>query len=485
MARARAVSSETEISIDFGEVSDKQQEFLDSKTFFTCYGGARGGGKTHVLRLKAVGLAMHYEGIKILIMRRTYPELEENHIVPLRKFVPEEIASYNGANHVMTFRNGSTIKFGHWSGEASENEYQGQQYHVIFIDEATQFSERSFQYLTTCIRGTEKDFPKRMYLTCNPGGVGHRWVKRLFIDKEYRRDPDNPEADEKEENYTFIFATVDDNRFLLESSPMYKAQLAAMPEDLRKAHRYGDWDAIGGNYFKEFSTHTHTMKPFKIPAHWERYRSFDYGLDMFACYWWAIDEDGRAWCIREFEKKGMIVQDAAKAVLEHTLPGERINITYAPPDMWNRQKDTGRTMAEIFMLNGVPIIKSDNNRVQGHMVMKDMLAPIPLKDKYVRSLYPEGQAPAKLPGLMFFDNCKEIMADIRDIQADENNPNDCAKNPHDVTHSVDGCRYFCVNRAMQTEPVIPQELLDDEEEFGEDYDSFMTGGDATGSYMNY
>ena len=181
----------------------------------------------------------------------------------------------------------------------------------------------------------------------------------------------------------------------------------------------------------------------------------------------------------------MIVQDAAKAVLEHTLPGERINITYAPPDMWNRQKDTGRTMAEIFMLNGVPIIKSDNNRVQGHMVMKDMLAPIPLKDKYVRSLYPEGQAPAKLPGLMFFDNCKEIMADIRDIQADENNPNDCAKNPHDVTHSVDGCRYFCVNRAMQTEPILPAELLEDEEETGEDYESFMTGGDATGSYMNY
>lgn len=483
MAKLRAFSEENAPAIDFGTVTEKQQQFLDSRTFFTCFGGAKGGGKTHIVRIKAVGLALSYPGIRILIMRCHYPELEENHIRPLRAFVPEEYASYNGTTHLLSFVNGSEIKFGHWAGDASENEYQGLQYDVIFIDEATQFSERAFNYLGGCVRGVN-DFPRRMYLTCNPGGVGHRWVKRLFIDKDYKTNCENPEENEDPANYTFIFATVEDNNFLLESSPMYLHNLATMPEDLRKAFRYGDWDAIGGNYFKEFSPAVHSMPEFKVPAHWTRYRSFDYGLDMFACFWWAVDEDGRCWCVREFEKDNLIVQDAAKAMLDHTLPGERCEVTYAPPDMWNRQKDTGKTMAELFMLNQVPVVRSDNNRVQGHMVMKTMLAPMPLNDPYVKSLFPEGKAPAKLPGLMFFDSCREVMRDIQDIQSDEKNPNDCAKQPHDVTHTVDGVRYFCVNRAIEAEAQQAEEEIE-EFETEEDYESFMTGGEASAGYMNY
>ena len=151
---------------------------------------------------------------------------------------------------------------------------------------------------------------------------------------------------------------------------------------------------------------------------------------MFACFWWAVDEDGRCWCIRELEEKGLIVQEAAAKMLEHTLPNEKISITYAPPDMWSRQKDSGRTMAELFMQNGVSVVKSDNNRVQGHMLIKNMLAPIPLKDPFVRGLFPEGEAPDKLPGLMFFDTVAQAFSDLKDIQADEKNPNDCAKTPH-------------------------------------------------------
>lgn len=173
-------------------------------------------------------------------------------------------------------------------------------------------------------------------------GVGHRWVKRLFIDKQYKTNCENPEENENPADYTFIFATVEDNTALLESSPNYLRNLANMPEDLRRAYRYGDWSAIGGNYFGEFLRGYHTVKPFKIPEHWTIYRSFDYGLDMFACLWWAVDGDGRCWCFREYEHKGLIVTDAAKEAISHTLPSERPVATYAPPDMWNRQKDTGK-----------------------------------------------------------------------------------------------------------------------------------------------
>lgn len=483
MARQRGIKGEHNVSIDFGTVNPKQAAFLDAKTFFVCYGGARGGGKSHVVRLKAVGMCLRYPGIRILMVRCHYPELEENLVQPILRWVPEEMYSYNGTNHNMTFSNGSYIKFGHYDGDDAEHEYQGIEYDVVFVDEATQLSERAFQVLQSCIRGYN-DFPKRMYLTCNPGGVGHRWVKRLFIDKQYRNDPSDPERNENPEDYTFIFATVEDNQFLLKSSPRYLQQLANLPEDLRRAHRYGDWDALGGNFFKEFSEDTHCVKPFKIPEHWPRYRSFDYGLDMFACFWWAVDEDGRSWCYREFERSDLIVSAAAACTREHTLPGERIQVTYAPPDMWNRQKVTTKTMAEAFMENGVPLVKADNNRVQGHIVMKNMMAPVGLNDPYVKGLWPEGAAPRKLPGLMFFNNLGNVISDIRDIQADDNNPNDCAKTPHDVTHTVDGIRYYCISRTMAAEAQKQKdEYLETLEDSDESYESYMCGGIPTASYI--
>lgn len=488
MARKRAVKAGEvkDIVWDAGEANEKQMLFYQSRATYTAYGGAKGGGKTHAVRIKAVGGAIANPGIKILIMRRTYPELEENHIRPLNKMVPPQLASYNATTHLMTFQNGSTIKFGHWSGDQSEDEYNGLEYDWIFIDEATQFSERAFNFLGGCLRGVN-EFPKRMYLTCNPGGVGHRWVKRLFIDRQFKVNPDNPEENENPEDYLFIPATVEDNYHLMQSSPGYVRMLANMPEDKRRAYRYGDWSAIGGNYFPEFSAATHTVAPFKIPDHWQRYRSFDYGLDMFACFWWAVDEDGRSWCIREYCEKNLIVQDAARKIHERTLPGEQVSVTYAPPDIWSRQKDTGKTMAELFMRNEVAIVKADNNRVQGHMMMKDAMAPLPLTDPYVKDMLKgeDESAPDRLPGLMFFANCKNVISDIQDIQADEKNPDDCAKDPHDVTHTVDGVRYYCVSRVLPADPLQSEEEYweDEEDEGSKDYDDFMRGGEITASYL--
>jgi phage terminase large subunit len=468
---------------DPGQANPKQLQFYRARTPFIAYGGAKGGGKTHAVRTKAFLGALMNPGIKILVMRQTYPALEENHIAPMRKLAAQTgAATYNGTTHMLTFANGSTIRFGHWSGEDSEDEYNGQEYDWIFIDEATQFSERAFNFLGGLLRGATP-IPKRMYLTCNPGGVGHRWVKRLFIDKQYKQNMPNPEENENPADYTFIFATVEDNTHMLEHSPNYLRNLANMPEDLRRAYRYGDWDALGGGYFKEFQFQTHTMKPFRIPDHWMRYRSFDYGLDMFACIWWAVDTDGRIWGYREVEEKGLIAPKAAKLCLENSPAHEAIAATYAPPDMWNRMKETGKTIAELFLTNGVSIIRADNNRVQGHMLMKTMMAPMPLNDPYIISLFPKGKAPATMPGLMLFSTLRRVAEDIRDIQADEKNVNDCAKVPHEVTHTVDAVRYFCISRTLKTEEPKKERRRDEDEEKEEDYESFMCGGEPTDGYM--
>ena len=302
-----------------GEANPKQKLFFASRKLYTGYGGAKGGGKTWAVRTKALLGAYNYPGIRILIMRRTYPELQSNHIEPMLKMAEPELASYNGSLHSLYFVNGSLIHFGHWAGEASELEYNGQEYDWVFLDEATQFTWRAFQFLGGLLRGVN-GFPKRMYVTCNPGGVGHRWVKRLFIDRDFITGRENPEENVNPEDYVFIPATVEDNTALLKSSPGYLRMLSAMPENLRRAYRYGDWDSLGGNYFPELSEAAHVTEPFKIPAEWKRYRAFDYGLDMFACGWFAVDETGRSWMYREYSKSGLIVQDAARAMLAAGIP---------------------------------------------------------------------------------------------------------------------------------------------------------------------
>ena len=162
----------------------------------------------------------------------------------------------------------------------------------------------------------------------------------------------------------------------------------------------------------------------------------DYGLDMLAVLWVAVDEDGRSFVYREWTKEKLIVRDAARGILERTLPGEEIDATFAPPDLWSTQKDTGRTMEEIFRENGVALTRADNSRVQGHMLVKDMLAS-----------REDGR-----PGLLISRDCSRLFADMTAIQADGDNPNDAAKEPHEVTHTVDALRYYCVSRTAPADP---------------------------------
>lgn len=456
-------NSGAEITLDLGDLNPKQKEFCQARSRYIAYGGARGGGKTHVLRLKAVMGALAYPGIRILVIRREYPELEQTVIIPMRRMVPAALAVYNGTMHMFTFANGSIIKFGHY-GANDDLEYQGQEYDWIFMDEATQFTEYQFRVLGACLRGATK-IPRRMYLTCNPGGVGHFWVKRLFVSRDYK-DGENPK------DYTFIAATVKDNPQLLENSPDYIKQLELLPEDKRAAWLNGDWDAMSGTFFPEVSRKTHVVSDFwRVPAEWRKYRAFDYGLDMLACLWIAVDYDGRAYVYREAHRSGLIVSQAAQLMLDLTPPVELISATIAPPDMWNRQKDSGKSMAELFAENGVGLLKASNNRVQGWMALKEALKPL--------------KSPEDRPGLLFCENCKVIFDNLQTIQHSEKDPNDCATEPHDITHAPDALRYFAITRLLAADrPMVP-EPPDLDEEWVTDYDETMTGGEVDEGYLNY
>lgn len=463
MANRHIPNSGGEISLNLGDLTPKQKQFCQARSRYIAYGGARGGGKTHVLRTKACMGALAYPGIRILIIRREYPELEQTVIIPMRKMIPQQLAVYNGTMHMFTFINGSIIKFGHY-GANDDLEYQGQEYDWIFMDEATQFTEYQFRVLGACLRGASR-IPRRMYLTCNPGGIGHFWVKRLFVTRDYRDG-------ERKQDYTFIQATVRDNPYLLEGSPEYVMQLELLPEDKRAAWLNGDWDAMSGVFFPEIARKAHMIKDFwRVPDEWRKYRVIDYGLDMFVCLWIAVDFDGRSYVYREVLKPNLIVSQAAELMLAMTMPWENISATIGPPDMWGRTKDSGKTMAELFAQNGVGLLKASNNRVQGWMALKEALKPM--------------KNPEDRPGLLICESCKQLFDNLQTIQHSEKDPNDCATEPHDITHAPDALRYYAITRLLGADRPVSQEPPDLGEEGITDYDDAMTGGEVDDGYLTY
>ncbi len=285
----------------------KQKRFLQMRAKHCGYGGARGGGKSWVVRIKAFLLANKWgrpnawsEGIKICIVRRTLVDVRNNHIVPL-KILLNGLARYNQTERTFYFPNGSTIHFEYYDNEGHSDHFQGVEYDVIFIEEATQLPEEWIKNIAASCRGANS-FPHRIYYTCNPGGPGHAYIKRIFIDRVYK-EGENPE------DYEFVQAKVTDNKVLMELDPDYITFLKNLPPKRRAAWLDGSWEIYSGQYFNEFVNdpdhyddgyYTHVINPIPIRKHWTIYRGLDWGhFRPYSVSWYAIDEDGVMYRFKE------------------------------------------------------------------------------------------------------------------------------------------------------------------------------------------
>ena len=461
------------------QLTKKQGDFVNSEAFETLFGGAAGGGKSYGQIVDALQYAVKYPGSKQIIFRRTFPDLERSIIRTSLDLYPREIASYNNSKHVWTFKNGSLIDFGYIDNEKDVYQYQSAEYDVIRFDELTHFTEFMYVYMISRCRGANK-FPKGMKSSTNPGGVGHQWVKERFV------DIGAPNQVHKVKNETgtestriFIPSFVTDNRFLMEKDPDYEKRLDALPEKERKALREGNWDIFDGQYFNEFDRKIHVVEPFEIPDEWDRYRTIDYGLDMLACLWVAVDTKGNEYVYKELYESNLIISAAAQRIIE-VNGDDKIKCTYAPPDLWNRRNDTGKSAYDIFRENGVILRRSANNRIQGWYAVAEHLKVYDEKDEQTGEL-------KKTAKLKFFNTCLNILRTLPIIQHDEKNPNDVAKEPHEFTHAPDALRGFCIERTKATKI-----MSEDEERYLESVEARrregilgIAGAKATQSYMTY
>lgn len=377
--------------VDLGKPNEKQHMFLLDTHRHVAFGGARGGGKSWAIRTKACALAERYPGIQMMIIRRTFPELKANHIRPFKRLLhigqPGCPVKYNESEKLITFPNGSTILFGYCDTEADTDRYQGTEVDVLFLDEATQLTEQQIHDLNACVRSVQGNMPLRTYYTCNPGGRGHAYIKRLFVDRQYI-------GKEKPEQYSFIQSLVYDNKVLLEAHPEYVDELENLPEARRKAWLYGDWNSFVGQVFVEWRDDpnhyqdrrwTHVIDDFPVDSSWKIYRSFDFGYAKpFSVGWYAVDHVGKIYRIREYygctgePNVGLMLtpQEIAKTIREiestdPNLKGKQIS-GIADPAIWD--KSHGESIAEMMEQERIYFSPGDHARLAGKMQFHYRLA---------------------------------------------------------------------------------------------------------------
>jgi len=451
--------------------NQKQLLFFKAVKKYVAFGGARGGGKSWAVRWKATLLALKYAGIKIMIVRRSYPELRQNHIDEMRQMVPREIARYNDSKKELRFENGSVILFRYCESEKDMDRYQGLEVDVLFVDEATQLEEKVFQMLRACVRGVN-NFPKRIYLTCNPGGRGHGWVKRLFVDRAFKEDEDPSEY------APLIQALVTDNKALMASQPDYLKQLDALPGKLKAAWRYGDWNIFEGQFFEDFVDNpkhyadkrwTHVIEPFTPPKSWKLYRSYDWGYAKpFSCGWWAVDHDGRLYrileyygCVKDSPNEGLKLSTAeqfdeiARIEREHPWLAGRTIEGVADPSIW--AEDGGVSTADVAARKGVYFSPGDNKRIPGWMQV------------HYRLRFDENG----IPMMYVFKHCDAFIRTIPLLVYDEHRPEDLDTDGED--HCADEVRYMCMLNPINppvapAKPPKPYDPLDLEDLTGENSD---------------
>lgn len=397
------------------------------------YGGAAGGGKSHLARAVCMSVAMSWPGSTSIIFRQTKDEVIQNHVNKFKNEVPERLPSgrqlytYNGELMCATFTNGSRIFFGYLKDMDDVRKYQGNEYDVMVFEEATHYDFEWVRWLTGNRNRATVDIARPFcFYPSNPGNRGHHWYKRLFVTREYRS-----EYEERADDYAFVQAKVSDNPILLDRDPEYLRQLATLPEPYRSWLRDGDWEAGLGLALPMVRREKHLVKPFSVPPHWWMWGSFDWGFSHpFSFGYYAANEDGRVWKVDTITGRMLQPQDIALVVrLRMQLNGysfNRLKFIVSGPDIYADHKARGEnvpTVAEHLHQWGWNTVPANISRISGLNNLRKYLS--------WEAVFPDGSN--DLPWLMFMDTegNRECLNVLESLPADPDNPEDALKQDAD------------------------------------------------------
>ena len=413
-----------------------QTRFLASTEQEVLYGGAAGGGKSYSMVADPVRYFTNPHA-RMLLVRRSTEELREL-ISVSKELYPKAVPGIKFMERDKTWvaPSGATLWMSYLDRDDDVMRYQGQAFNWIGFDELTQWpSSYSWNYMRSRLRATKASgLPLYMRATSNPGGPGHTWVRKHFIDpsppgEAFWATDENGEVIKWPRGHSregeplfkrkFIPATLFDNPYLSEDG-LYEANLLSLPEHQRRQLLEGDWDVNEGAAFPEFNRQTHVIEPFDIPSNWIRFRACDYGYGSYTGVVWFTVAPGSEQLIvyRELYVSRVIATDLADMILDIE---QEENIRYGVLDssLWHNRGDTGPSLAEQMIMKGCrwrPSDRSKGSRVAG-------------KNEIHRRLQIDDFT--EEPRLVIFNNCLNLISQLPSIPLDKKNPEDVDTNSED------------------------------------------------------
>jgi hypothetical protein len=358
-----------------------QQVFLDATEDEVLFAGGRGGGKTRALVMLAVLLCIRYAGIRVLVIRRSYPQLKATIVAELAKigFAKRLGAVWNGTEMELRFPNGSTLRCGYIDSLADTAQYQGQEFQVLMVDELGLMIPEALPILRESLRSSNKAIPIRwLRATANPGGPSHAFVRSHFI--QATDDGHKVITDDVGRTTRFIRSSVYDNK---EHVGKYIKILEGIEDPARRASMLGgSFDAFAGQVFQEFDATRHIVprKDVNIPADWRRFAGIDYGSSApWAVLWCARDNDGRLWAYREMYSRGLSPSEQARRILEAERKARETHVVhYIDPSMKAPVHAQGLSFQQMYAVEGLWTTLADNNRLAGWQSVHSYLAEGPI-----------------------------------------------------------------------------------------------------------
>jgi len=444
--------AEQEITIDYNP-QPLQRRLHTCTANEILFGGAAGPGKSHGLRMEGLIWASRIRGLQVYLFRRTFPELEKNHILPVLSTFPHGLGVYRDQKRRYDLHNGSMIHFSHCQYEKDVFNYQGAEIHLLLIDELTTFTEFQYDYLRGRVRCTLQ-VPEKyqcripgIITASNPGGVGHNFVKSRWVD--FAAPLELKQAEKKEGGMTrcFIPGKLEDNKILLDRDPEYVHRLDALPEPYRTAYKDGNWNIFMGQAFA-FRYDQHVIKPLPIPEHAQKYMTFDWGFGKpySVGYWW-VDTEGRGYrfseiygCLQGQPDTGLRQTDdeIAENIKKHEskigISNQSI-IRLCGPDCFSKKPDykgggQGPSTAETFAKHGLIMSPGDPSRI------------LKIRQFHARLRLFNDQPPM----MLVYDTCLDFIRTIPLLQTDPNNMEDIDTRMED--HQFDEAAHFVMARPI-------------------------------------
>lgn len=433
------------------EAQPKQQEFHEATELNVLMGGGAGSGKSTAMRYDAYIRCWSVKNFRVLIVRRTFPELKASHI----DAVPSEAErmglsrqAWHATDNVLRFPNGSQIRFGHVEDDAALMKYLSSEYDAIYFDELTTFTLNQFIFLSSRARTTKRGLKPIIRAGTNPIGPGATWVRQYFVDKNVR-EKDNPGYNPSE--WRYIHSTYKDNRHINQKE--YQKRLQMLPsKSQRRALEDGEW-VIDGQFFSEWVAETKdgpwhvrdSMPTYKgTPIHlcdWaEVVVAVDWGYAEEGtpgmALWFLCLDDGSYIAFREYVFKQTLPKDVALTILEKS---EDLRIRYYVGDPQMFTEHEGPSIAELMAREGVSMIEADHERVPGwvnmHVALQETVHNGVIERPKLSYLKPQPNG----------DGCPVAIQSIPNMVVDP-------KKPHDMVtvgvedEASDTTRYFLMSR---------------------------------------